>query len=156
MENRTLRDVGGTPGGLGEFIIGFVMACVGGYLLSNQVSIVGSYWSFYGANTFGVTLILMLLASQEIAARITSTNAARKSRFSCFSGAAISAETSDKVSRTNLYPQLRQERALSEDSDSQCGQSIFGGARLLMNAEPEPNFLACFAGTSSHRKQPAG
>jgi hypothetical protein len=61
MENRTLRDVGGTPGGIGEFIIGFVMACVGGYLLSNQVSIVGSYWSFYGANTFGVTLVPMLL-----------------------------------------------------------------------------------------------
>ncbi len=61
MENRTLRDVGGTPGGIGEFIIGFVMACIGGYLLSNQVSIVGSYWSFYGANTFRVTLIPMLL-----------------------------------------------------------------------------------------------
>jgi hypothetical protein len=61
MENRTLRDVGGTPGGIGEFVIGFVMTCVGGYLLSNQVSIVGSYWSFYGANTFGVTLIPMLL-----------------------------------------------------------------------------------------------
>jgi hypothetical protein len=61
MENRTLRDVGGTPGGIGEFIIGFVMACLGGYLLSNQVSIVGSYWSFYGANTFGVTLIPMFL-----------------------------------------------------------------------------------------------
>lgn len=61
MENRTLTDVGGTPGGIGEFVIGFVIACVGGYLLSNQVSIVGSYWSFYGANTFGVTLIPMLL-----------------------------------------------------------------------------------------------
>src|SRR6476620_7379238 len=61
MENRTLRDVGGTPGGIGEFVVGFVMTCVGGYLLSNQVSIVGSYWSFYGANTFGVTLIPMLL-----------------------------------------------------------------------------------------------
>lgn len=61
MENRTLTDVGGTPGGIGEFVIGFAMACVGGYLLSNQVSIVGSYWSFYGASTFGVTLIPMLL-----------------------------------------------------------------------------------------------
>lgn len=61
MENRTLRDVGGTPGGIGEFIIGFAMACIGGYLISNQVSIVGSYWSFYGSNTFGVTLIPMLL-----------------------------------------------------------------------------------------------
>jgi hypothetical protein len=56
-----MRDVGGTPGGLGDFLIGFVMTCVGGYLLSNQVSVVGSYWSFYGANTFGITLIPMLI-----------------------------------------------------------------------------------------------
>src|SRR5258708_2220244 len=55
-----LSDVGGTPGGLGEFLLGFIMACVGGYLLSNQVSVVGSYWSFWGANTFGVTLVPML------------------------------------------------------------------------------------------------
>jgi hypothetical protein len=61
MENRTLNDVGGTPGGIGEFILGFVMSAVGGYLISNQVHIVGSYWSFYGGNTFGVTLIPMLL-----------------------------------------------------------------------------------------------
>ena len=61
MENRTFSDVGGTPGGIGEFIIGFVMACLGGYLLSNRVSVVGSYWSFYGANSFGVTLVPMLL-----------------------------------------------------------------------------------------------
>jgi len=60
MENRSLSDVGGTPGGLGEFVLGFVMACIGGYLLSNQVSVVGSYWSFWGANTFGVTLLPML------------------------------------------------------------------------------------------------
>ncbi len=56
-----LRDVGGTPGGLGHFLIGFVMACLGGYLLSNQVNVVGSYWSFYGTNTFGITLIPMLI-----------------------------------------------------------------------------------------------
>ena len=61
MEKRTLGDVGGTPGGIGEFVLGFVMACLGGYLISNQVSIVGSYWSFYGANTFGLTLVPMLL-----------------------------------------------------------------------------------------------
>jgi hypothetical protein len=60
MENRTVSDVGGTPGGIGQFIVGFVMICVGGYLLSNQVSVVGSYWSFYGANTFGITLVPML------------------------------------------------------------------------------------------------
>src|SRR5215475_7328860 len=60
MENRSLSDVGGTPGGIAEFIIGFIMVCVGGYLISNQVSVVGSYWSFYGANTFGITLLPML------------------------------------------------------------------------------------------------
>ncbi len=60
MENRSFTDVGGTPGGIGEFLIGLVMTCIGGYLISNQVSVVGSYWSFYGANTFGVTLVPML------------------------------------------------------------------------------------------------
>ena len=56
-----MSDVGGTPGGLGDFLMGFAMACVGGYLLSNQVTVVGSYWSFYGGNTFGITLIPMLI-----------------------------------------------------------------------------------------------
>ncbi len=55
-----MNDVGGTPGGLGEFLMGFVMTCVGGYLLTNQVTVAGSYWNFYGTNTFGVTLLPML------------------------------------------------------------------------------------------------
>src|SRR5712691_1713460 len=61
MTDNRLRDVGGTPGGLGDFVIGFAMTCVGGYLLSNQVMVVGSYWNFYGTNTFGVTLLPMLI-----------------------------------------------------------------------------------------------
>jgi hypothetical protein len=61
MDNRSFSDVGGTPGGLGHFFLGFVMACVGGYFLSNQVLVVGSFWSFFGANTFGLTLVPMLL-----------------------------------------------------------------------------------------------
>jgi hypothetical protein len=60
MASRSLTDVGGTPGGLGQFAMGFVMTCVGGYLLSNQVSVVGSYWSFWGTSTFGITLIPLL------------------------------------------------------------------------------------------------
>jgi hypothetical protein len=55
-----LSDVGGTPGGLGEFLIGFVMICVGAYLLTNQVTVGGAYWNFYGTNTFGITLLPML------------------------------------------------------------------------------------------------
>jgi hypothetical protein len=60
MDNRSLTDVGGTPGGLGYFIVGLIMICVGGYLISNQVSVVGSYWGFWGGNTFGITLLPML------------------------------------------------------------------------------------------------
>jgi len=60
MEKRSLSDVGGTSGGLGHFLTGFVMACVGGYFLANQVSVAGSYWTFYGASTFGITLVPML------------------------------------------------------------------------------------------------
>ncbi len=61
MNDRSLRDVGGTPGGLGSFLIGLVMACVGGYLLTNQVLVTSSYWSLLGTNTFGITLLPMLI-----------------------------------------------------------------------------------------------
>jgi hypothetical protein len=60
MPDHRLTDVGGTPGGLGHFFTGLIMVCLGGYLLTNQVSVVGSYWSFYGGSTFGITLIPML------------------------------------------------------------------------------------------------
>ena len=56
-----MSDVGGTPGGLGEFLIGFVMVCIGAYLLTNQVMVAGSYWNFGGTNTFGITLIPLLM-----------------------------------------------------------------------------------------------
>ena len=61
MADRSFRDVGGTPGGLGSFLVGLVLACLGGYLLTNQVMVTSSYWNFYGANTFGVTLLPMLI-----------------------------------------------------------------------------------------------
>jgi hypothetical protein len=60
MEDRRWQDAGGTPGGLGAFLMGVAMVCIGGYLLMNQVVVAGNYWSFYGANTFGITLIPML------------------------------------------------------------------------------------------------
>jgi len=60
MADRKLSDVGGTPGGLGHFLLGFIMTCIGGYLVSHQVSVVGSYWGFYGPSTFGITLIPIL------------------------------------------------------------------------------------------------
>jgi hypothetical protein len=48
MAERRSTDVGGTAGGFGDFLLGFVMTCVGGYLLTNQVTVAGSYWNFWG------------------------------------------------------------------------------------------------------------
>jgi hypothetical protein len=56
-----MGDVGGTSGGLGKFLMGLGMTCVGGYLLSNQVMVDSGYWNFYGANSFGITLLPMLI-----------------------------------------------------------------------------------------------
>ena len=59
MERR-FTDAGGTPGGIGEFFLGFAMACIGGYLIAHQVTVVGSYWNFWGGNSFGITLLPLL------------------------------------------------------------------------------------------------
>jgi hypothetical protein len=61
MDDRGLSDVGGTPGGIGHFLIGLAMACLGAYLLSNQVMVASSYWTFNGTNAFGLTLLPMLI-----------------------------------------------------------------------------------------------
>ena len=55
------RGAGGTPGGLGEFFIGLAMAAGGGYLLLNQVTVTSGYWQFGGYNTFGISLIPLLI-----------------------------------------------------------------------------------------------
>jgi hypothetical protein len=60
MADRSFSDVGGTPGGIGHFLLGFAMVCLGAYLLTNQVTVAGSYWGFYGGSTFGITLLPML------------------------------------------------------------------------------------------------
>ena len=55
------RGAGGTPGGLGEFLIGLVMAAAGGYMLTSRVIVTGGFWSlWHGAGGFGVTLIPLL------------------------------------------------------------------------------------------------
>lgn len=59
-----LRDVGGTRGGLGLFLVGLAMAAFGGYLLMQQVTVHGGYWSTGGwtaGTTFGLTLVPLLL-----------------------------------------------------------------------------------------------
>lgn len=51
---------GGTSGGLIEFFIGLGMAIAGGYLLTNQVVVTSSFWSLWGYNTFGLSLIPLI------------------------------------------------------------------------------------------------
>lgn len=61
MENETkFRGAGGTPGGLGEFFLGLVMAVAGAYLLTNRVIITSGFWSLWGYNTFGLSLLPLI------------------------------------------------------------------------------------------------
>jgi hypothetical protein len=52
-----LRSPGGTPGGLGEFLIGLAMAVAGGYMLTSRVTVTTGFWQFWGYNAFGLTLV---------------------------------------------------------------------------------------------------
>ena len=59
-EDEPKRGAGGTPGGIAEFFIGLAMAIAGAYLLTNQVTVSSSFWSFYGHNAFGLTLVPLI------------------------------------------------------------------------------------------------
>ncbi len=56
----SIRDVGGTRGGLPLFALGLGMAAGGAYLLTNQVNVHSGYWNFWGQQTFGLTLLPLL------------------------------------------------------------------------------------------------
>jgi hypothetical protein len=57
MADTSLRSPGGTPGGLGEFLIGLAMAVAGGYMLTAHVTVTSGYWTVWGYNAFGVSLV---------------------------------------------------------------------------------------------------
>jgi hypothetical protein len=52
---------GGTPGGLGTFLLGLAFSIAGGYLILNQVQVTTAYWQWWGGNTFGLTLIPLII-----------------------------------------------------------------------------------------------
>src|SRR5690348_11994148 len=60
---------GGTPGGVGIFLLGFAMACAGGWLLTNQVTVSSQYFASgfmipiinYRMNEFGLSLIPFII-----------------------------------------------------------------------------------------------
>lgn len=57
-----LRDVGGTRGGLGMFIVGAAMLVGGLYLLFQQIDVHGGYWrmGWGSGRSFGLTLLPLL------------------------------------------------------------------------------------------------
>jgi hypothetical protein len=59
---KNFAGAGGTPGGVGEFLIGLIMFAVGAYMLFEHITVQSGYWHFAGGrNTFGITLIPVLL-----------------------------------------------------------------------------------------------
>jgi hypothetical protein len=60
MEIDDLKNVGGTPGGLWEFLIGLAMAVAGGYMLISRVTVTSSFWNWGGYNTFGLSLVPLI------------------------------------------------------------------------------------------------
>jgi hypothetical protein len=60
-EIRLPRGAGGTPGGVGSFFVGVLMAAAGGYLLLQQVQVTTSFWRFGAYGGFGLTLVPLLV-----------------------------------------------------------------------------------------------
>jgi hypothetical protein len=56
-----LENPGGSPGGLGTFLFGMVLTVAGGYLILNQVVVTSHPWRWWGPNTFGLSLIPLLI-----------------------------------------------------------------------------------------------
>jgi len=56
-----ISGAGGTPGGVGQFLLGFVLAVVGGWLLMNQVTVSSGAWMFWGYDAFGLSLLPFIL-----------------------------------------------------------------------------------------------
>jgi hypothetical protein len=55
-----VRGAGGTPGGVGTFFVGLLMAVAGAYMLTSQVSVISGFWGFFGDHTFGLSLVPLL------------------------------------------------------------------------------------------------
>ena len=63
-KTRKFEGAGGSPGGVGEFFVGLLVAAIGFYLLFSHVQVHSSYWSFMGfggtGRSFGISLIPLL------------------------------------------------------------------------------------------------
>ena len=55
------RGAGGTEGGVALFLFGLALAAAGGYMLTSRVMVQTGGWRLWGYNSFGLTLIPLLL-----------------------------------------------------------------------------------------------
>src|SRR5262245_50782896 len=56
-----MKGAGGTSGGVGQFFGGAAMVVAGGYLLLTRVTVVGGGWRVYGYDSFGLSLVPLLV-----------------------------------------------------------------------------------------------
>lgn len=61
LGSRRIQGAGGTPGGLGTFLMGLAMAVAGSYLLTTQVTVTSGAWQLWGHNAFGLSLLPLVL-----------------------------------------------------------------------------------------------
>jgi len=61
MSDKRIVGAGGTPGGVGQFFLGLLLLGVGVYLVLNQVQVTGSWGHFWGFNSFGLSLVPLLI-----------------------------------------------------------------------------------------------
>ncbi len=62
-ESEEKRGAGGTRGGVGEFLLGLGMSVAGAYLLTQQVTVTSGYWTLWGYNAFGLSLLPLLFGT---------------------------------------------------------------------------------------------
>ena len=59
-DERKWKGAGGTPGGVGEFMLGLGMAVAGAYLLAINVTVASGWWTLWGYNSFGLSLVPLI------------------------------------------------------------------------------------------------
>lgn len=59
-DEKLRRGAGGTSGGVGEFLLGLGMSVAGAYLLTQRVTVTSGYWTLWGYNAFGLSLLPLL------------------------------------------------------------------------------------------------
>jgi len=56
-----MQGAGGTPGGVGAFVVGLGMVVVGAYLLLTRVTVGSGAWLLWGYSAFGMSLLPLLI-----------------------------------------------------------------------------------------------